>query len=53
MNATSLLTSQHRKVEALFKKLENGRSDHAPLLVQVGPDQDGIQVPDATDSKQV
>ena len=32
MNATSLLTSQHRKVEALFKKLENGRSDHAPLL---------------------
>ena len=32
MNATSLLSSQHRKVEALFKKLENGRSDHAPAL---------------------
>jgi hemerythrin superfamily protein len=27
MNAISLLTSQHRKVEALFKKLEGGRSD--------------------------
>jgi hemerythrin-like domain-containing protein len=27
MNAISLLKNQHRKVEALFKKLEGGRSD--------------------------
>ena len=32
MNATSLLSTQHRKVEALFKKLENGRADHAAVL---------------------
>jgi hemerythrin superfamily protein len=32
MKATALLETQHRKVEALFKKLENGRSDpHAVL----------------------
>ena len=32
MKATSLLESQHRKVEALFKKLESGRSEPEPLL---------------------
>jgi len=35
MKATSLLESQHRKVEALFKKLEGGRSDPAPLLEEL------------------
>ena len=35
MNATSLLQAQHRKVEALFKKLEAGRSDPAPLLEEL------------------
>ena len=35
MNATSLLQAQHRKVEALFKKLEGGRSDPAPLLEEL------------------
>jgi hemerythrin superfamily protein len=35
MNATSLLESQHRKVEALFKKLEGGRSDPVPLLEEL------------------
>jgi len=28
-------------------------SDHAPLFAQLGPDADGITVPDASDSKQV
>src|SRR5688572_25140478 len=32
MKATSLLETQHRKVEALFKKLEGGRSEREPLL---------------------
>jgi hemerythrin-like domain-containing protein len=32
MNAISLLKSQHRKVEALFKKLEGGRSDPQTVL---------------------
>jgi hemerythrin-like domain-containing protein len=32
MNATDLLKSQHRKVEALFKKLEGGRSDNQTVL---------------------
>jgi hemerythrin-like domain-containing protein len=32
MKATALLSSQHRKVEVLFGKLESGRSD-APLVV--------------------
>lgn len=32
MKATSLLESQHRKVEALFKKLESGRAEPEPLL---------------------
>jgi hemerythrin-like domain-containing protein len=35
MNATSLLKSQHRKVEALFKKLESGRSDPQPVLEEL------------------
>jgi len=35
MKATSLLSSQHRKVEALFKKLENGRADHGPVLQEL------------------
>ena len=35
MNATSLLKSQHRKVEALFKKLEGGRSDPGPVLEEL------------------
>jgi hypothetical protein len=28
-------------------------SDHAPLFAQVGPETDGISLPDASDSKQV
>ncbi len=32
MKATALLQSQHRKVEALLKKLESGRSEAGPLL---------------------
>lgn len=35
MKATALLESQHRKVEALFKKLEGGRADPAPLLEEL------------------
>jgi hemerythrin-like domain-containing protein len=35
MKATSLLESQHRKVEALFKKLEGGRSDSATVLEEL------------------
>lgn len=35
MKATSLLESQHRKVEALFKKLESGRSDPEPVLEEL------------------
>jgi hemerythrin-like domain-containing protein len=35
MKATSLLESQHRKVEALFKKLESGRSDPKPVLEEL------------------
>jgi hemerythrin superfamily protein len=35
MNATSLLKSQHRKVEALFKKLKGGRSEPAPVLEEL------------------
>jgi len=35
MNATSLLESQHRKVEALFKKLESGRSDPTVVLEEL------------------
>jgi len=35
MNATSLLESQHRKVEALFAKLEKGKSDPKPVLEEL------------------
>lgn len=35
MKATSLLEKQHRTVEAIFKKLEAGKSDPAPLLEQL------------------
>ena len=35
MKATSLLEKQHRKVEALFKKLEGGRSDAAGLVEEL------------------
>jgi len=35
MKATSLLESQHRKVEALFKKLSGGRSDSATVLEEL------------------
>jgi hemerythrin-like domain-containing protein len=35
MKATSLLESQHRKVEALFKKLEGGRSDAQTVLEEL------------------
>jgi hemerythrin superfamily protein len=35
MNATALLKNQHRKVEALFKKLESGRSDKATVLEEL------------------
>jgi iron-sulfur cluster repair protein YtfE (RIC family) len=32
---TTLLEKQHRKVEGIFKKLEGGRSDMAPLLTEL------------------
>ena len=32
---TALLEKQHRKVEAIFKKLENGRAEAAPLLTEL------------------
>lgn len=35
MNPTSMLKTQHRKVEALFKKLESGRSAPQPLLEEL------------------
>jgi hemerythrin superfamily protein len=35
MKATSLLESQHRKVEALFKKLEGGRAAAGPVLEEL------------------
>lgn len=35
MIATSLLKSQHRKVEAMFKKLESGRSEPQPVLEEL------------------
>ncbi|MDP9150974.1 MAG: hemerythrin domain-containing protein [Myxococcota bacterium] len=38
MKATDLLEKQHRKVEALFKKLEGGRSERAPLLQELAND---------------
>lgn len=38
MKATSLLEKQHRKVEGIFKKLENGSSDAEPLLTELAND---------------
>jgi hemerythrin-like domain-containing protein len=38
MKATSLLERQHRKVEGIFKKLEGGSSDPAPLLTDLAND---------------
>lgn len=35
MKATALLETQHRKVEALFKKLENGRADPRTVLEEL------------------
>ncbi len=35
MKATSLLEKQHRTVEAIFKKLESGKSDPSPLVEQL------------------
>lgn len=35
MKATDLLKKQHRKVEAIFKKLEHGRGDKAPLVIEL------------------
>lgn len=35
MKATSLLEKQHRKVESLFKQLESGKSEPAPLLAEL------------------
>jgi hemerythrin superfamily protein len=36
--ATDLLKSQHRKVEAIFKKLEGGRAEPEPLLDELARD---------------
>jgi hemerythrin superfamily protein len=38
MKATTLLERQHRKVEAIFKKLESGKSDASPLLTELAND---------------
>lgn len=38
MKATDLLEQQHRKVKALFKKLESGRGDAAALLRELADD---------------
>lgn len=38
MKATDLLEQQHRKVKALFKKLENGRGDADALLRELADD---------------
>lgn len=35
MRATDLLEKQHRKVEAIFKKLEGGRAEPGPLLEEL------------------
>jgi hemerythrin-like domain-containing protein len=35
MKATSLLENQHRKIEALLKKLESGVTDHAAVLQEL------------------
>lgn len=38
MKATLLLEKQHRKIEALFKKLERGRADAAPMVTELAAD---------------
>src|SRR5256885_14591992 len=38
MKATTLLERQHRKVKGIFKKLESGRSDPAPLIKELCDD---------------
>jgi hemerythrin-like domain-containing protein len=38
MKATTLLEQQHKKVRALFKKLESGRSEPGPLLTELAND---------------
>lgn len=38
MKATSLLEKQHRKVEAMFKKLESGKPEALPLLTELAND---------------
>lgn len=38
MKATSLLEMQHRKVKAMFKKLESGRSEPGPILEALAND---------------
>jgi hypothetical protein len=35
MKATHLLEKQHRNVEAIFKEMEAGKTDPAPLLEQL------------------
>ncbi len=38
MKATSLLEKQHRKVQSALKKLEAGKSDPGPLLMEIAND---------------
>jgi len=38
MKATTLLEQQHKKVKAMFKKLESGRSDPLPILEELAND---------------
>jgi len=38
MKATKLLEQQHKKVKAMFKKLESGRSDPRPILQELAND---------------
>jgi hemerythrin superfamily protein len=38
MKATTLLEQQHKKVKALFKKLESGRSEPGPILLELAND---------------
>jgi predicted helicase len=38
MKATTLLEQQHKKVKAIFKKLESGRTDAGPLLTELAND---------------
>lgn len=38
MKATTLLEQQHKKVKAIFKKLENGRAEPGPLLTELAND---------------